>query len=204
MKIHIEADSEPFAYREAVVYITLDELVEGVELHLRLKEGVAVTDCWPRWPDRMGEREAVWFATLYPRRFEGGILYSFGVRLGLKGGAQTTIDALKWRAEGRAVVLEAIRGLGLRAVIGPLLPGFKILGSHGEVGIVGERGAQYVVVEGEAVSLRLELEEQGIVGGFVEYEPEPTEMPFEVEVRGIANPIFERKMVVRLQDLLPA
>lgn len=201
VKIHVEANTDPPAYREAVVYVTLGEPVEGVEIVLRLKESVTVTNCWPRWPDRMGEREALWLATLYPRRLKWGVVYSFGVRLDLQGRLDASLEAVKWEVEDRKVILEAVRKLGLKAVVGPLRPGFGIFDSLGEVEIVRGHGAGYIVIEGGNVAVKLKVAEQGTVSGYLEYEPEASEMPFEVEVRGLTNPTFERTLVLRLPDL---
>ncbi|MEM1810063.1 MAG: hypothetical protein QW448_04845 [Thermofilaceae archaeon] len=201
VKVHVEADADPPAYRSAVVYVTLGEPLEGVEILLRLREGVAVTGCWPRWPDRMGEREALWLATLYPRRFEGGIVYSFGVRLDLQGAPPEVLGNLRWGLRGRAIVLEAVREPRVRALVGPLRPGFKVLSSLGRLEVVGEPLARYIAIEGRSVALELEAPGQSVVSGYLEFEPEDGEMPFEVEVLGLTNPVFERTMIVRLRDL---
>jgi hypothetical protein len=57
-----------------------------------------------------------------------------------------------------------------------------------------------VVVEGERAALRVSA--SGLVTGYLEYEPIPSEMPFEVELKGLRVTSVERTLIVRLEDLL--
>jgi hypothetical protein len=198
LKVHVEADAAGPRYRGAVVYLTSREPFEGV-LRLELREGVAVTGCWPRWPDKAGERSAAWRVEPYVRRFGGSALFSFGVRLDLEGRAELSASVGRWSAEGGVVELEAGRSGGLRAVVGPLAPGCKVLGFRGSLRVI-EGALTYVVVEGEHAALRVSA--SGLVTGYLEYEPIPCEMPFEVELKGLRVTSVERTLIVRLEDLL--
>lgn len=201
MKIHVETDARPPTYRSAVVYATADRPFEGAAIIIRLKDGVAVTGCWPRWPEVMSGRSALWRATPYPRAFGDRTLYSFGIRLDLMGEAPITARVAEWRVEGGIVTLEASRRRGLRAAVGPLLPGFVVLDSRGAAKLIGGSSAYYVLVEGTDVRVRLKAPPQETASGFLEYEPEALEMPFEVRARGLDLLVVERVMVVRLWDL---
>jgi len=197
LKVHVEADAWPPRFRDAVVYLTSEGPLSG-EVVVRLREGVAVTGCWPRWPDEMGERVAVWRITPYERDLGGRRLLSFGVRLELAGEARLAVSVVRWEASGGVLRLEAAREGGLRAVVGPM-PSFRLLGSRGSVSTLGSPPARYVEVRGERVAL--EVAARGLVAGFLEYEPSEGELPFEVEVRGVGLGRVERVMVIRLPDL---
>ncbi len=201
LKVHVEADAEPPRYRSSIVYLTADEPIEGAELVVRLKGGVAVTGFWPRRPDSADERGAAWRVDAYPRPFGDRVVYSFGVRLDLDGEARLSARVARWRARGPAVELEAAREGGLRAVVGPLAPGFRILGSLGALSLVGEPAARYVVVEGGLLRLELEVPPSPVVAGYLEYPPDPGELPFDAEVRGAEVSEVERTLVARLRDL---
>jgi hypothetical protein len=55
-------------------------------------------------------------------------------------------------------------------------------------------------VEGERVALRVSA--SGLVTGYLEYVPLPSELPFEVELEGLRVASAERTLAVRLEDLL--
>jgi hypothetical protein len=57
-----------------------------------------------------------------------------------------------------------------------------------------------VVVEGERVALQVSA--SGLVTGYLEYVPLPSELPFEVELEGMRVASAERTLAVRLEDLL--
>jgi len=198
LKVHVEADAAGPKYRGAVVYLTSEKPFEGA-LTLALREGVAVTGCWPRWPDEMGERLATWRVEPYVRRFGNRSLYSFGVRLDLEGKAELSAKVDKWSAEGGVIELEACRGGGLKAVIGPLTRGYRVLSFTGSLRSVEAAPLAYMVVEGERVALRISA--MGSVTGHLEYEPPPSEMPFELRLEGFRVTSAERELLVRLEDL---
>lgn len=199
MKIHVEADAAGLKYKSAVVYLTSEKSFGGA-LALKLKEGVAATGCWPRWPDEMGERFASWRVEPYVRRFGDRLLHSFGVRLDLDGRAELFARVDRWSAEGGVVELEASRSGGLRAVVGPLARSCEVLSFEGSLRTVENAHLMYVVVEGEHVALRVSA--SGLVAGYLECEPVPSELPFEVEVRGFQVTSEERVLLLRLEDLL--
>ena len=200
LKIHVEADVAGPRYRDAVVYLTSEEPFEGA-LTLKLREGVAVTGCWPRWPDEMGEQSAVWRVEPYTRRFGNRVLYSFGVRLDLKGRVELSAVVDRWLAEGSVIVLEARREGGLKAVVGPLARSCRILSFKGILRMVDATPFTYIALEGDCVAVRLHAEEQGVLAGHLEYEPSFEELPFELELKGFTIASVESVLLARLEDL---
>lgn len=200
MKVHVEADAAGRRYRSAVVYLTSEEPVRG-ELALELREGVAVTGCWPRWPDEMGERSAVWRIETYPRNFGERVLHSFGIRLDLEGEANLSAEVVRWSVEGGVAALEARRGEGLRAFVGPLAPGYRVLRFEGRLSTIEASGLAYLVLEGQRVALELDAKGQGVLAGHLEYDPLPEELPFELKLRGARAAGVEKVLAVRLEDL---
>ena len=200
LKVHVEADAASSGCRSAVAYLTSEEPFEGV-LELRLREGIAVTGCWPRWPDEMSERSAVWRVEPYTRRFGNRVLYSFGVRLDLEGGVELSAAVDRWLAEGGIVELEARRKGGLRAVVGPLARSYRVLSSKGILRAVEAAPFTYIVLEGDCVAVRLHTEEQGVLAGHLEYQPSFEELPFELELKGFTVASVESVLLARLEDL---
>jgi hypothetical protein len=200
LKIHVEADAASSSCRSAVVYLTSEEPFEGI-LGLRLKEGTAVTGCWPRWPDEMGEQSAVWRVEPYTRRFGNRVLYSFGVRLDLEGRVELSAVVDRWLAESGTVELEARREGGLKAVIGPLARSYRVLSSRGVLRAVEAAPFTYLVLEGDRVAVRLHTEEQGVLAGHLEYQPSFEELPFELELKGFTVAGVESVLLARLEDL---
>ena len=199
LKVHVEADAIGPRYRGAVVYLSSEEPFGGA-LVLKLRGKVAVTGCWPRWPDVMSERSAAWKVESYVRRFGARLLYSFGVRLDLEGVAELSASVDKWSAEGGTVELEACRSGGLKAVVGPLAPGYRLLSFKGSLRVIEAAPSTYVMIEGERVALQVNA--SGLVTGHLECVPLPSEMPFEVELKGLRVTSVERTLIVRLEDLL--
>lgn len=200
LKVHLEADVASSNCRSAVIYLTSEEPFEGV-LGLRLKEGIAITGCWPRWPDEMDERSAVWRVEPYTRHFGNRVLYSFGVRLDLEGRVQLSTVVDRWLAVGSIVELEARRKGGLRAVVGPLARSYRVLSFRGVLRAVAAAPFTYLVLEGDRVAIRLHTDEQGVLAGHLEYQPSFEELPFELELEGFTAASVESVLLARLEDL---
>ncbi|MCS7104362.1 MAG: hypothetical protein NZ954_02195 [Thermofilaceae archaeon] len=202
VKVHVEADVQTLEYKGAVVYVTSTEPLEGCELTLKFKKGVAVTGCLPHWPNRIEENEASWKVLFYPRIFEDRILHSFGVRLDLKGYVKLTAKVTKWNLNGCLVELEAARDAGLKAVVGPLASKYRIVDFKGSLNTVSSLNLSYILVEGSYVNLVLETFEQGMLAGHLEYEPSPVEIPFKLTLTGLNNNYRVSKyLLARLKDL---
>lgn len=201
LKVHVEADAALLEYREAVIYLTAAKPVSGAEVEVELREGVAITGCWPRWPDRMEERVAAWRVETYPRDFEERVLHSFGLRLDLAGAFKPTAHILRWELRERVVELSAERGGGLRAIVGPLAPGFRLIEWRGRLARLESLAHSYVTLKGESIRLLLELGDQLLVSGRVEYVPNSREAPFEVKLKGVRAGEREETLSLRLDDL---
>lgn len=201
VKVVVEADAEEKVFRNAVVYLTSAKPFRGVELAVALREGLAVTDCWPRWPDDIQDLRLTWKAQSYPRHFTSRVRHSFGVRLRLSGPANLSARIREWRYAGGLVRLEASRPGGLKAVVGPFAESARVLEREGGLTRVSSGGVKYFIVKGERVQLSVEAVGGYVTTGYIEYAPGNLEMPFDVEIKARGRLRFKRQLIARLSDL---
>jgi len=204
VKVVIEVDEAAREYKSSVIYLTSLSPFSSVKVYVELRPYVAVTSCWPKWPDLIEGRRAVWIASSYPRDFGGRRLYSYGIRLELRGKARLPVLVRKWRRSGRLIELEAEGPEGLEALIGPLAPGYSILRVRGRASTCPLQGCAYVIVREEEglLGLALDVGSQGLLTGQLMYRPGLEELPFTLEVEDPKPLEYEYELVLRLADLL--
>ncbi|RLE88960.1 MAG: hypothetical protein DRJ67_00610 [Thermoprotei archaeon] len=204
VKVVVEVDEASRKYKSSVIYLTSPSPFSGVRICVTLKPSIAITSCWPRWPDLIEGRRAVWVASSYSRDFGGRRLYSYGIRLELGGRARLPVVVRKWGRRGGLVELEVEGPEGLEALVGPLAPGYSILRARGRISTCPLQGRAYVFVreEGGLLSLALNVGLQGLLTGQLMYEPSPDELPFTLKVETLGPVEYEYSLVLRLADLL--
>lgn len=202
VKIVVEADAEEKVFQNVTIYLTSIKPFKGTELTVKLREGLAVTDCWPRWPDEIQDLCLTWKSYSYPRYFNSSkIRYSFGVRLRLSGPADLSARIHEWCYGKGFVKLVASRSGGLKAIVGPFTENSHILGSEGALTWISSHGMKYFLIRGEWVRLCVEAIGGCMLTGYLEYVPEDLEMPFSVSIKTKEQIHSKKLLIARLSDL---
>ena len=91
----VEIDLGEEQYKMCTAYITSNKHVEKVKLRVKPPPGARVLRSYPYWPKEL-EEYLEWEIKTYPRKFENGVKYSFGIRLTIDGTPPKLIKVLKW------------------------------------------------------------------------------------------------------------
>ncbi|MEM1508365.1 MAG: hypothetical protein QW291_02685 [Thermofilaceae archaeon] len=202
VKVVVEVDAEERVFRSAIIYLTSTKPFRGTELIIELRDGLAVTDCWPRWPDDIQDLRLIWKSNSYPRYFNPSkTRYSFGVRLRLSGPANLSARIHEWRYGDGLVKLEASRSEGLKAIVGPFTENARVFEKEGALAWVSNGGIRYFLVEGKCVRLYVEANGGYITTGCLEYTPKDLEMPFSVSIKTRSRSRSKKLLIARLSDL---
>ena len=203
-RVVVEVDEKSRKYKHLTIYLTSKHAFKGVKVWLSLKPGVTVTDCWPNWPNEIGEMNAMWIANSYPRRFGSRVLYSYGVRMELRGPVRLPIRIAAWDWKRGRIRLKARGPRGFKAYIGPLIVGYKATARVGLLEEYGVQGYVYLAVEevGGSVDVIIRPLSQPVVAGYLAYYPAPDEVPFNLRIEywDIEETVCE--VIVRLPDLV--
>ncbi len=186
----------------ATIYLTDEEDFGGETLRVLFKEDVGLIDCWPKWPEEMGEDEAAWIVETYKRRVGGKVYYSFGLRLDLRGIFKPPVTVTEWRYRDGLVRVRANAPKNALLVVGPFLRRANVSRWRGSLREEKGKGYSYVVVEAleEVVTLEASISPvQPILTGFLECSAKPGDLP--LEPRFPREYEFRGRLVIRLPDL---
>ena len=204
IQIVIEVDAVNGKLGHGTIYVNSENMQEmAEELTVEFKDGISISNSWPKWPEKIEGKLAYWRIEPYIRHLKGKLLYSYGLRIDLLGVMYVPINLSKWYLEKDTIYLDAQVEKPMSAVIGPFIYKGYPISWRGKMRVEKGDNYDYIIISNSEneISLSAKIHPvQPLVTGFFEYEAEEREIP--IKVISPKNAEIKRRIIARLPDLL--